>query len=79
MTTPRIVTFYDPPPIPVRQFDWCAYDDRLGADSPPTAGAAPNRKPSPTSSNASKNKTTDHALRGVAAPLWERSCSEEKP
>lgn len=23
----KIKTYYDPPPIPVRRFDWCAYDD----------------------------------------------------
>lgn len=23
----KIVTHYDPPPIPPRQFDWTAYDD----------------------------------------------------
>jgi len=23
----KIVAYYDPPPIPLRQFDWCAYDD----------------------------------------------------
>jgi hypothetical protein len=23
----RILTYYDPPPIPLRQFDWCAVDD----------------------------------------------------
>ena len=23
----RIVTHYDPPPIPLRRFDWCAYRD----------------------------------------------------
>lgn len=28
MTEPRkIVTHYDPPPIPWRTFDWCAYED----------------------------------------------------
>jgi hypothetical protein len=23
----KIKTYYDPPPIPTRQFDWCALDD----------------------------------------------------
>lgn len=23
----KIVAYYDPPPIPIRKFDWCAYDD----------------------------------------------------
>lgn len=23
----KIVTHYDPPPIPMRDCDWCAYDD----------------------------------------------------
>lgn len=23
----KIKTIYDPPPIPFRNFDWCAYDD----------------------------------------------------
>lgn len=25
MPQPRIVTHHNPPPIPLRQFDWCAY------------------------------------------------------
>lgn len=31
----RIVATYDPPPIPWRNFDWCAYFDDLGADASP--------------------------------------------
>lgn len=32
----KIKTIYDPPPIPLRQFDWCAYDDETydGPGSP---------------------------------------------
>lgn len=35
MSAPRIITSHVYPPIPCRQFDWCAYDDRLGADCSP--------------------------------------------
>lgn len=31
MTPPKIITKYDPPPIPDRRCDWCAfYEDDLG-------------------------------------------------
>jgi hypothetical protein len=30
--SPRIVTSHVYPPIPCRDFDWCAWDDRFGAD-----------------------------------------------
>jgi hypothetical protein len=36
MTRPDwIKTSYVFPPIPIRSHDWCAYDDRLGADVGP--------------------------------------------
>ena len=34
MSTPRIVTAFAEPPIPVKPF-WQAWDDRLGADDSP--------------------------------------------
>ncbi|WP_300396347.1 hypothetical protein [Henriciella sp.] len=37
---PKIVTHYDPPPVPWRSFDWCAYDDRThDMDTPCGYGA----------------------------------------
>jgi len=30
-----IKTVFEYPPIPCRNFDWCAYDDRRGADDSP--------------------------------------------
>jgi hypothetical protein len=30
-----IKTVFEYPPIPWRNFDWCAYDDRRGADDSP--------------------------------------------
>jgi hypothetical protein len=27
MSTKKIITSYDPPPIPLRRFDWSAYQD----------------------------------------------------
>ncbi len=37
---PRVVTSYDPPPIPYRTMDWSAWDDKLGADSSPIGRGA---------------------------------------
>lgn len=31
---PKIVTRYDPPPIPLRQFDWSAVTDNYDLGSP---------------------------------------------
>ena len=30
----KIIVAFEDPPIPLRQFDYCAWDDDLGADSP---------------------------------------------
>jgi hypothetical protein len=30
----RIKTSHVYPPIPIRDFDWCAWDDEVGEDSP---------------------------------------------
>lgn len=37
---PKIRTSYDFPPIPMRQFDWSAWDDNLGADCSPIGRGA---------------------------------------
>ena len=36
----QIRTEYIYPPIPIRSFDWCAYDDDLGADCSPVGYGA---------------------------------------
>ncbi len=43
-----IVTSHVYPPIPVRDFDWCAYFDDVGADCAHTAGDEPRPRPSKT-------------------------------
>ena len=30
----KIITHYDPKPIPIRRFDWCAYDDSTFGGDP---------------------------------------------
>jgi hypothetical protein len=33
---PRIITHYDPPPIPTNQFNWSAIDDATHDENSPT-------------------------------------------
>lgn len=39
MKPPKIHTHYDPKPIPLRQFDWSAYDDNYEPGCPIGWGA----------------------------------------
>lgn len=39
MTPRKIITDYVYPPIPIREFDWCAYYDDIGPEGPRGWGA----------------------------------------
>lgn len=55
----KIRTSYDFPPIPLRQFDWVAWDDNLGADCSPIG----------------RGRTKQEALNELTEFLAERNAS----